>query len=422
MIRLIPLGFAVYALASFVLLKRAPSDVRVDLAQPLVVVTYWQHFGAAICLTLFAGLAIASVGYVRALQKQPDRKSIWLVCAIACACGVAAPAIFSSDVYAYAAYGEMAARGINPYVHAHLAVRSPLLDAAQWQWGNPLPACVYGPLFVLLAIVCDAVQPLGPAAPLWLLRILACGALVGCARFAPARVAAVVALNPLAIWSCVEGHNDIFAIALALGGFALSSRRRFAGSFMAVFSAACKIPSLAAAVFVRSRRGAIAAAASCVLLYLPLIAGALHATGGGTFAPHFSLMYVFARSMPMPAAVLLTLVCAAIVALRGRDAAHATLALWLLVPNPYPWYGIWLLPIAAACEDSYERAALVAASLLCALRYYGEATSALTPAIEGAIVLCAYGIPVLIMGTARLRSGRPASRTPGLGLAPGRFP
>ena len=45
-IAFVPLGFAAGALLARVLFRYAPPDFSVDRAQPLVVVTYWQQFGA----------------------------------------------------------------------------------------------------------------------------------------------------------------------------------------------------------------------------------------------------------------------------------------------------------------------------------------------------------------------------------------
>ena len=68
---LVPAGFLAGAALCAAMLRHAPPDVRVDLAQPLIVVTYWQHFGALMWLALFAAVAIASVGYVGLLLARP---------------------------------------------------------------------------------------------------------------------------------------------------------------------------------------------------------------------------------------------------------------------------------------------------------------------------------------------------------------
>src|SRR4029077_16976547 len=96
---------------------------------------------------------------------------------------------FSSDVYAYAAYGGVARRGADPYVNAVMDRRNPLLAAAAWQWSGALPLCVYGPAFVGMArAVVAALAPLGTLAQLDGMRALASAALLSCAPLAYAAV------------------------------------------------------------------------------------------------------------------------------------------------------------------------------------------------------------------------------------------
>ncbi|MGA2761217.1 MAG: hypothetical protein ABSF08_12975, partial [Candidatus Cybelea sp.] len=90
--------------------------------QPLAVVTNW---GAAAVPPLgITLLAIFAAGLIYWWVVQRARPvSLQLVAVAAAAALVAAwcaPLLFSSDVYAYAAYGEMARIGLNPYVLAPL--------------------------------------------------------------------------------------------------------------------------------------------------------------------------------------------------------------------------------------------------------------------------------------------------------------
>src|SRR6202035_4701000 len=75
-IAFVPLGFVAGAALARVLLRYAPPDFSVDRAQPLIVVTYWQQFGALMWLALFVAIAIASLGYVTVLRapfaQRPD--------------------------------------------------------------------------------------------------------------------------------------------------------------------------------------------------------------------------------------------------------------------------------------------------------------------------------------------------------------
>lgn len=446
---LIPSGFLCAAATASWLLRNAPDAVSADRAQPLTVVNYWQQFGGEIWLALALGLTIASIGYVGVLRSanMPTLRVTCAICALACIAALLFPAILSSDVYAYAGYGDMALHGINPYAHARVAMRDPLLDAMVWQWGNPPPACVYGPAFVALAQLAVAtLLPLGAAAPLWAFRALSCAALIACAplayaafaRFDPrTRLAAAagIALNPVALWSAAEGHNDAIALAAVLGGFALAARgKAFGGAFAVALSALIKAPAALAALalvlcsrhdarrFKHAALGATLGLAGAIALQYPLARGMFARLGAGAhYAPQFSLQDV---SVPLAlGAIALLLACALLTPGRARFAYFA-FAAWLAIPNPYPWYALWLLPVAFLAWESPPAWALLSASLLAALRYYPDATSALPRAQNVALALLQNGVPltVLVAYTAYARLRRPESRTPAPGFAAPRLP
>jgi hypothetical protein len=477
---LVPLGFAVGAALCSLLLRHAPADIAVDLAQPLAVVTYWQQFGAQMWLAFALAIAIASIGYVATLRachpevskdgrgiEAPSLRLIMFVSALACAAALLFPVVFSSDVYAYAGYGDMALHGVSPYAHARISVRDPLLDAMLWQWGNPPAMCVYGPAFVWLAQGIVALfLPLGAAAPLWAFRMLACVALVACAplasaafsRFAPSTrlaAAAGIALNPIAIWSAAEGHNDTLALAIVLAGFALAARSRvFTGALVIAFSALVKAPGAVAAIafaiaswrdrtrFAQAAWGAALGIGIVAALAVPLEYGVqAHLAPHGQYFPQFSLQYV---SIPLTVVVVIVLLGASTgsAVLRylsmthaltrynkthaltrysvthaltrysrtpGESQAFAAIALWIAIPNPYPWYAVWLLPLAFLVWRSYAGWALIAASLLIGLRYYGDATTDLSRPLTLAIIVLQFGVPLLLL-IAHMVNGRRARR------------
>lgn len=380
---------------------------------------------------------------------------IVVVSAIACVAALAFPVVFSSDVYAYAGYGDMALHGISPYAHARIGLRDPLLDAVQWQWGNPPPMCVYGPAFVWLTREIVALfLPFGAAAPLWALRVLACLSLVACAplayaafaRFSPRvrRLAAAgIALNPIAIWSCAEGHNDALLLAIVLGGFALVQRSRaFAGALTIALSALVKAPGLIAvfclwaaslhdkARFSRVALGGLTGIAIVAAIAVPLEYGVqTHLARSGQYFPQFSLQALFALLVPVPFAIAVTFAGCALLAAAGArrlfrgDAGGAlplALAAWLAIPNPYPWYALWILPVAFLAWNTGAARAIVAASLLILLRYFGDATTDLSPLATAVIVLAQFGIPIALFSarTNRPRRVRPESRTPVPDFAP----
>ncbi len=459
---LVPVGFAAGAIACRLLLVHAPRAFGVDLAQPLVVVTYWGNFGALMFLALFAAIAIASIGYIACLTpprlaskpeapfdslrslRTPAGHSTTLMmttrptmtyCALACAAALFFPVVFSSDVYAYAGYGLMALHGLNPYAHAAIAVRDPLIDAVLWQWGNPPPACVYGPAFVSFARTIVAIfVGFGPAAPLWALRVGACAALVLCAPLAfaafPAstRAAAAlgIALNPVAIWSAAEGHNDTLLIAIVLAGFALLARGRpFVGAAVVALSGLVKAPGLLAAAAAplmyassssRSRvwLGTALGLAATAAVAWPAFEQLSRDTGHGGYFPQFSLQYALNLFLGTPVTLAVTsagaAVCAAagVIMLRKKELQGApllALALWIAIPNPYPWYALWILPIAFVAWETPAAWTIVALTLCVAARYFPDATTDVPRAFSLAIVCSEFAIP-LILWVVLQRGGR----------------
>ena len=413
----VPLGFALGALLCRIWLAHPPAAYAFDLAQPLAVVTYWQRFGFLMWVALFLAVAIASVGYIAALNSSTPLRMTIMMCALACGAALAFPVVFSSDAYAYALYGWMSLHGLSPYAHAAIAARSPLSNAALWQWGNPPPVCVYGTAFVWFSeLLVAGFAHFGVSAALWSFRIAACASLVLCAPLAyaafPGRAraaaAAGIALNPIAIWCCAEGHNDVYVLAIALAGFALVRRSRaFAGAALLALSGLVKIPGLIAAAaatlaywrdarFSRMFSGAAAGLAICILIGLPALAQLTrNASRGHYYFPQFSLQYVLATVLGDSAGVVLTaalvLACAGlgtVLAVKRNEDAPAVfaLAVWFAIPNPYPWYTLWILPLAFL-GSAPARSAIVALTLFTMLRYLPDATTDIPAAPSDLIAL-----------------------------------
>ena len=377
---LIPAGFLAGALLSRAILAHAPQTIAIDLAQPIAVVTYWKTFGLWMCAALFATLAFAAVPYIAALKARrlPGVGTIAAISAAACAAALLFPAIFSSDVYAYAAYGDLAAHGISPYAHAHVALHDPLMLSAFWQWSNPLPRCAYGPAFVWIArVIFSGLQALGTAAPLWGLRALACASLVLCAPLAAAAyggnarrrsfAAAGIALNPLAIWVCAEGHNDVMMLAVVLTGFALARRSALFGAFVVALGALIKAPALAAcagALIVLRHDRARLARFAC-----------------GTLAGVLVLALAYAPPL---------------LVLRGPQTTATTALITTGMPlaHLYPWYALWLIPLALLWWNAQASRAILAFSFALTLRYLPDATWQSFPPAAGALLTLAELAPV----------------------------
>jgi hypothetical protein len=407
----------------------APRDIAVDLAQPLVVVTNWGGYGRTTFCIIFAMLAVATIAYfhvIRNLWDDDERYAlragvIALLAAIAAIAAWLIPVMLSSDVYAYAAYGELARLGHNPYAHAPLPAGNPIFDAAIWQWGNPIPICVYGPLFVVVAqLVVTALHAFGTALQLDGLRAVSVLSLVLCiplafaaypgTAFARSVAACTIGLNPVALWCAAEGHNDALALAVVLAGVALARNGQpFAGAALAALAGTVKLPGVLGAIpgsmpGSRARIGAAFGAIATVALSIPLLhAVTTELAPQGRFAPEASLEAILkplaflivrddgaATTVAWGVAAIAALACAARGVARLREARaegwiYVALGAWLLIPNPYPWYSLWLLPLAAAAPGTRPATVALWLSLFSMLRYVPDAVGA--PAPAGAAIL-----------------------------------
>jgi hypothetical protein len=330
------------------------------------------------------------------------------------------PVLFSSDVYAYAAYGEMARIGLNPYALAPADAADALVRAAQMQWVTAFPICLYGPAFVALAkFLVTTLAPLGPLAQLDAFRVAASAAFLLCVPLAYCafagdraqrlRAAATIGLNPAAIWCAAEGHNDALALAVVLAGFVLVRRRLLnAGTVVVALSSMIKPPGMAAAIGLaivdrRARLGALAGIAIAVALSSALIAGvATQLAPHGTYAPQASLQAIF-RPLGGFVSCAAALVAGALLARRGIALLRARfiegwiwlgLAAWVLVPNPYPWYGLWLVALAGLAPRSRAGAVAILLSLTALLRYIPDAIAVPSPPLAVALGIAAT-LPLL---------------------------
>ncbi len=368
---------------------------------PLLVATNWGARGAVVLLVLFIAIALVGFFYWRIVRRanllSPTRLAF--ACAVALATAWGAPVLLSSDVYAYAAYGEIARLGANPYASAAPFAFDALVRAADLQWGTTVPICLYGPAFVALAeAIVRLFAPFGMLAQLQALRAVASLALLACIPLAYAayegnratrlRAAATIGLNPVAIWCAAEGHNDAIALAWVLFGFVLVRRRRPAlGAAVVALSALIKLPGVVAAGALgsserRARGGALIGTVVALTLSLPLIAGvATHFAAHGHYAPQASLQAIFAPLSPIAAWAAAAVACLllgarAVALLRARSSeawVWLGLAVWAMIPNPYPWYGLWLLALAAIAPQTRAGRVATLLSFCSLLRYAPDA-------------------------------------------------
>jgi hypothetical protein len=265
--------------------------------------------------------------------------------------------------------------------------------------------------------------PIGPLATLAALRVVASAAFLLCTPLAYAafdgdrafrlRAAATLGLNPVAIWCAAEGHNDALALAVVLAGFALVRKRLMRiGAAVVALSALIKPQGAVAAIALgaidrRARAGAAVGLAAAAALWLfPLVAMATQARAHGPYAPQASLQAVLAPLGAIPAisvgaALSIVLLAGGTRLLRRgrRDGwIFYGLAAWVLIPNPYPWYGIWLVALAALAPQTKAWRAALLLSFSSLLRYLPDAIGAPTPAAGAALgTLAALPLVALLL-------------------------
>jgi len=390
--------------------------------QPILVLTNAGAAGASALAILASSACVLGAAYV-AVIRYAERFSLVALVALAAAASAAAwfsPVLFSSDVYAYAAYGRMAWLGLNPYAHA-AARGDPLLRDAAWQWGGAFPICVYGPLFVgVVALIVDLFSPLGTLAQLQAVRALATIATLACiplvyaatpeARARRLAAAAALGANPVVLWCGVEGHNDALALAVVLAGFALARRSPAAGGAVTALGALIKLPAAAAAIALasvnpRARAGTAAGLAVAVVASIPLLVGvATQLAPHGRYAPQASLQAIAAPLGPLVAPIAASLVAGALL-LHGlrlrKDGRYEGwicfgLAAWVLIPNPYPWYAVWLVALASPAPASRAGGVALALSFTSLLRYVPDAVA--QPVGPSSVLLAGLAtLPLLAM-------------------------
>lgn len=417
--------------AAHVAMQRVPARFHVDMLQPLPVATNWGSFGLLLGCIFTGMLIAASVAYLLALgdlAKDDARFNVATVMGVSIAAMALlwtfAP-LFSSDAYAYAAYGEMARLGIDPYATQATRSADPVVSAAIWQWSGALPVCVYGEVFVRIAQVFVSIaHPLGVRAQIEAMRVLSSIALLvaalllGRLRKSEGRATyatALLAWNPVLLWCAVEGHNDALMLAVALAGIAVARRHLFAGMILAAASALIKIPAAvvpAAIAYVRARRtdewvypiayGVFVAAVIYAGSYRWLASIQSHVATHGHYAPAASLQGLTSSIAGAPAGIVIAIAIVGIaIAAIARTTSGAqraiaiTLALWLLIPNPYAWYAFWLVPLFAWLPVTRAHYVTAALTLSATLRYLPDAVATPSPAINAllsALALLLFGV------------------------------
>jgi hypothetical protein len=364
----------------------------------------WRVLGAeGLTSQRFALLLLGvTVGYLVVLACASAVRARWAIAGIVAVHVVflLAPPLLSGDVFAYLQYARLGTvHGLNPYADSPVRIAGDLAFRFSSEHRITSP---YGPLWTLVS---DAAVPFGVPAGLWMLKALAALSSLGIVALVgrgvrrmgrdPVGPALLVGLNPLVVLYAVAGaHNDLLMMLLAVAGIVLLTepavpRPALAGIALAAAaavkaSAALLLPFALVGTRGEGRRRALAgmlAAAALVLL------AALLAFGGdalnlvdvlgteqqrrglnsvpraasrvlGSHGLSDGVRLAFAVGFGAVALGLLVWVR------RGADwvtaAGWATLALLLSTAWLLPWYGAWLMPLAALSGDRRLRLAALA--------------------------------------------------------------
>lgn len=343
----------------------------------------------AVLVAMFACYAVA----VHAADRFSARMVLMTIAGLY-ALVLLAPPLLSTDIFSYSAYGRMGAHyGANPYLHGPIAIPSvdPLYPFIGAKWVTTPSA--YGPVFTALSY---ALAPLSVAASVLAYKAIA--AIAGLVTVAvvwnaarwrgvdPVKAVALVGLNPLiVIYGVGGGHNDLLMLALMTAGLyaILQHRDRTGGGLLSLatgikLTGGLLLPFAIAGGAIRrvGRReiviGAVIvtvlmAALSAVLfgagpLHLPVTIEHSQSSGDWHSIPGFITSRLGLGTIGHVTGLILTgafLACVCWLVRRvwrGQldwidGAGWATLAMLATASSLLPWYGAWLMPLAALGTD-----------------------------------------------------------------------
>jgi len=329
------------------------------------------------------------------------------------------PPLFSRDLYSYLAQGQLAHRGLNPYVVPPSALgHGDLLSSIASVWRRT--ASPYGPLFVSVSRVGAAVSGTSLGGGILVFRTIELAGVTLMMVSLPvlarrlgndAGIALWLAvLSPLALFSYISsGHNDALMVGLMLAGLTLGMQGRLRwGVALCALAATIKLPAAAGIVFLaadqctrveasRRWRVIVESAGITVLVVAGVTVGAgLGWTWLGPTALHVptelrvlitplvsvgTFVYGVLHAVGLPVTVSGTVSVVqglgAVAAVSGilwmvfhtrdRDAVRLCgLALVLFVvlsPTLWPWYLMWGVAVLAATSAQRSRALAAVAGL-----------------------------------------------------------
>jgi alpha-1,6-mannosyltransferase len=342
----------------------------------------------AVLVAMFACYALA----VHAADRLSARVVLMTIAALY-ALVMLAPAMLSTDIFSYGAYGRMGTiYGANPYLHGPAAISlDPVYPFVGAKWVTTPSA--YGPVFTAFSYV---LAPLSVASSVLAYKALAAIASLAtvalvwnAARWRgvnPVKAAALVGLNPLTvIYGVGGGHNDLLMLAAMTAGIyaILQHRDRAGGGFLSLamgikLTGFVMLPfAIAGGALRRTGRrdivlgavvvAALVTAASFALfgtgpLHLPATIHTSQSEGDWHSIPGFITTLVGLGTVGRITGILLAAGCVAVICWLIRrvwrrevdwidGAGWATVAMLVTASSLLPWYVAWLMPLAALASD-----------------------------------------------------------------------
>jgi hypothetical protein len=342
----------------------------------------------AVLVAMFACYALA----VHAADRLSGRAVLMTIAALY-ALVMLAPAMLSTDIFSYGAYGRMGTLyGANPYLHGPAAISlDPVYPFVGAKWVTTPSA--YGPVFTAFSYV---LAPLSVATSVLAYKALAAVASLAtvalvwnAARWRgvnPVKAAALVGLNPLTvIYGVGGGHNDLLMLAAMTAGIyaILQHRDRAGGGFLSLamgikLTGFVMLPfAIAGGALRRTGRrdivlgavvvAALVTAASFALfgtgpLHLPATIHTSQSEGDWHSIPGFITTLVGLGFVGRVIGIVLAIACVGVICWLVRrvwrrevdwidGAGWATVAMLVTASSLLPWYMAWLMPLAALASD-----------------------------------------------------------------------
>jgi hypothetical protein len=237
------------------------------LTLPFLPFNGTRPFTAIAFIAGAAALGIAWLGLISRVERSnaPERARMRTVIATALLWFLPVmlgPPLLSSDIYSYAAEGDMITKGHDPTTEGMFKLQyGEYISHVDPVWRIPYGGNPYGPL--QMGIAAGAVYASGHTWELtiWLLRFISLGAVLlsiwaiaDIARrhgVSPPVAVAIGIANPITVLHLVGGaHNDAILMALLLAGFAFAQRGRFwLGVLFMTLATAVKLPAAAGLVY-----------------------------------------------------------------------------------------------------------------------------------------------------------------------------